>query len=175
MTTVSPSGNTTAAVTYTPIATNTLSSSAASVTFSSIPGTYKDLVLVFEGAASAAASNGFQIKINGASGTLQSYTRLQGNGTSATSLINGSGDPACGVIGNTNRSNIIAQIMNYSNATTYKTILSRYNSLDSSDGRTGAYVNLTRATTAVTSLLIDLATANNFISGSTFTLYGIGA
>ena len=162
-------------VTYTPIATNTLGSATASVTFSSIPGTYTDLVLVFEGLASATAANGFQIKINGASGTLQSYTRLQGNGTTASSGQVANGDPACGVIGNTNRSNITAHIMNYSNATTHKTILSRYNSLDSSDGRTGAYANLTRATTAVTSLLIDLSTANNFASGSTFTLYGIGA
>lgn len=164
-----------AGATYTSIASNTLSSAAASVTFSSIPGTYTDLVLVFEGAASATAANGFQIKINGASGALQSYTRIQGNGTTASSGQVANGDPACGVIGNTNRSNIIAQIMNYSNATTYKTILSRYNSLDSSDGRTGAYVNLTRATTAVTSLLIDLASANNFTSGSTFTLYGIAS
>jgi hypothetical protein len=164
-----------AGATYVSIASNTLTGAASSVTFSSISGAYTDLVLVFEGLASATAANGFQIKINGASGTLQSYTRLQGNGTTASSGQVTNGDPACGVIGNTNRSNITAHIMNYSNATTYKTILSRYNSLDSSDGRTGAYVNLTRATTAVTSLLIDLGTANNFASGSTFSLYGIAA
>jgi len=163
-----------AGATYVSIASQTLSSAASSVTFSSISGAYTDLILVFEGAASASAANGFQIKINGASGSLQSYTRLQGNGTTASSSAVTNGDPACGVIGNTNRSNIIVHIMNYSNATTYKTMISRYNSLDSSDGRTGAYVNLTRATTAVTSLLIDL-TANNFISGSTFSLYGIAA
>jgi hypothetical protein len=161
--------------TYTPIATTTLGSAAASYTFSSIPSTYTDLVLIFDGLASAAAANGFQVKVNGATGTLQSYTRIQGNGTTASSNQVAGGDPACGVIGNTNRANVIVNIMNYSNSTTYKTILSRYNSNDSTDGRTGAYVNLTRSTSAISSILIDLSTANNFIAGSTFTLYGISA
>ena len=37
------------AITYEPIATNTLGSAAASVTFSSISGTYTDLVVVVSG------------------------------------------------------------------------------------------------------------------------------
>ena len=45
MVTVTPSGSTTAAVTYTPIATQTISSAILSVTFTNIPATYKDLVL----------------------------------------------------------------------------------------------------------------------------------
>ena len=163
------------ASTYEPIATTTLSSAQSSVSFSSISGSYTDLVLVFDGLASANAANGFQVKINGGNGSLQSYTRIQGNGTTASSSNVSNGDPAVGVIGNTNRSNVIVSIMNYSNTTTYKTMISRYNSLDSTDGRTGSYVNLTRSTSAVTSLLIDLASAANFASGSTFTLYGIKA
>jgi hypothetical protein len=159
--------------TYTPLARTTLSSAAASVTFSSISGSYTDLVLVFDGLSTAVPDAiGFQIKVNGASGTLQSYTRLQGNGSTASSARVADGDPAVGVIGNSERTNIIAQIMNYSNSTTFKTIISRYNSNDAGDGRTGAYVNLTRATTAITSLLVDLS-AGSFATGSTFTLYGI--
>ena len=164
-----------AGATYEPLATTTLSSAQSSVTFSSISGSYTDLVLVFDGLTTAASDAiGFQIKVNGASGTLQSYTRLQGNGTTASSSRAQDGDPAVGVVGNSERTNIIAHIMNYSNSTTYKTIISRYNSNDAGDGRTGAYVNLTRATTAITSLLVDLSTGS-FASGSTFTLYGITA
>lgn len=161
--------------TYEPIATTTLSTTTASVTFSSISGAYTDLILIFDGLSTAVANAvGFQIKVNEASGSLQSYTRLQGNGTTASSSRVQDGDPAVGVVGNSERSNIIAQIMNYSNSTTFKTIISRYNSNDAGDGRTGAYVNLTRATTAITSLLVDLS-AGSFASGSTFTLYGIKA
>jgi hypothetical protein len=163
------------ATTYEPIATTTLATTTASVTFSAISGSYTDLILAFDGLSTAGSDAvGFQIKVNGADGSLQSYTRLQGNGTTAASTRVADGDPAVGVIGNSERTNIIAHIMNYSNATTFKTILSRFNTLDSGDGRTGAYVNLTRSTNAVTSLLIDLSTGS-FASGSTFSLYGIAS
>ncbi len=162
--------------TYVALATQTLGTAASSVTFSSISQSYTDLFLVFDGLASAGAANGFQVKVNGG-GSVQTYTRLQGNGTSASSsrVSGGTGDAAVGVIGNTNRSTVIVNIMNYSNTTTYKTMLSRYNSNDSSDGRVGAYVNLTPSTSAVTSILIDLASLNNFAVGSTFSLYGIAS
>ena len=162
------------ASTYEPIATTTLSTASSSVTFSSIPQTYTDLVLVWSGLNSASNAEGFQIKVNSGSGTLQSLTRLQGNGSTASSAISANGDPSCGVTGNAGRDTIIANIMNYSNSTTYKTIISRYNSTGGTDDRVGIYVNLTRDTAAITSLLIS-STSGNFISGSTFTLYGIKA
>jgi hypothetical protein len=65
--------------------------------------------------------------------------------------------------------------MNYSNSTTYKTVLGRSNRASSD---TAADVGLWRSTSAITR--IDLAMGgsfptNNFASGSTFTLYGIAA
>jgi hypothetical protein len=65
--------------------------------------------------------------------------------------------------------------MNYSNATTFKTVLSRGNR---ASAETAADVNLYRSTSALTR--IDLAMGgsfptNNFATGSTFTLYGIAA
>ena len=74
------------ATTYTAIASQVLSSTAASITFSSIPGTYTDLVLKVS-ARTTYASNSIdqlQMKINGTS-TGYSMTRIQGSGATATS------------------------------------------------------------------------------------------
>ena len=45
-----------------PIETNTLSSTAASVTFSSIAGTYKDLVVVVAGTFTTGATNNVNLQ-----------------------------------------------------------------------------------------------------------------
>lgn len=161
------------AATYEPIATQTLGSAAATVTFSSIPGTYTDLVLIIDSVASASTNN-MDIQFNGDTGSNYSRTKLTGDGASATSSrttsqtsIRLTGD---GIV-TTGKSNHLVQIMNYSNTTTYKTLLARANNaaygLD-------AVVGLYRSTSAITSLLLDL-TAANFATGSTFTLYGIAA
>jgi hypothetical protein len=66
---------------------------------------------------------------------------------------------------------IVASVMNYSNTTTNKTLLSRGGNAESS---TSAIVGLWRNTAAINR--IDLkATSTNYATGSTFTLYGIKA
>ena len=71
-----------------------------------------------------------------------------------------------------NIGNVICHIQNYSNATTYKTTLSRANVADVT---VRAIVGLWRSTNAITEIDIISSGGNNFISGSTFTLYGIKA
>lgn len=164
-----PAGNT-----YEAIATTTLGSAASSVTFSSISGTYTDLVVVVNGLTASSNAVGIEMTFNGTGSSNRSYTRLQGDGTSATSFRNFPNDPAIGVIGNSEGANIIVNIMNYANTTTNKTILSRYNSLDSGDGRVGAYVSMWASTSAITSITIA-PNAINWASGSTFSLYGIAS
>jgi hypothetical protein len=74
---------------------------------------------------------------------------------------------------------VIYQIMNYSNTTTYKTSLTRQNTVDAADyNGTLTAVGLWRSTSAITSVAIQLTrggSAYNFTSGSIFTLYGIKA
>ena len=159
--------------TYEPIATYTAPSAQASYTFSSIPSTYTDLVLIANALTASADAVGIDLFINGGTATGRSYTRIQGNGTSATSL-NGTTSAGIGVMGNSEGANLIVNIMNYSNSTTFKTILSRYNNMDSGDARVGAYVSLSQSTSAVTSLTISPLSIN-WAAGSTFTLYGIKA
>jgi hypothetical protein len=62
--------------------------------------------------------------------------------------------------------------MNYSNTTTYKTIISRG---DNPGFLVIALANLWRSTSAINIITMVSETGNNFVTGSTFTLYGITA
>jgi hypothetical protein len=155
--------------TYTPIATTTLGSSSATVTFSSIPSTYTDLVIVFNG-ANTAGLNKF-IQFNNDTSSLYSCTALGGDGTSASSSRFTVAAYIDVFNSGTNRSMIIVQVQNYSNTTTFKTYLSRNSA--ASNG-VEAIVGMYRSTAAINR--IDLkVTANAYAAGSTFTLYGIAA
>ena len=160
--------------TYVAIATNTLSSAAASVTFSSIPGTYTDLVIVTQ--AISATADDVGIRFNADSGSNYSQTWLSGNGTSAFSSRYSSSTSVYldiyGSMGTALFNNTVVNIMNYANATTYKTFLSRANRAGSG---TDAIVGLWRSTSAITSIVLAPATGVNFSIGSTFSLYGIAA
>lgn len=151
---------------YEVISTQTLTSSAG-VTFSSIPQTFTDLVLVASGSESA---NGyFKINFNGDTANNYSRTILRGNGTSAISA-RASNEPALYPDFNTS-STVIINIMNYANATTFKTVLWRVND----SVLTGAQANLWRKTPeAITSIAITSSAGGGTITG-TFTLYGIKA
>jgi hypothetical protein len=160
--------------TYTPIATTTLGSNASTVTFSSIAGTYTDLVLIMNVISTSSSPNYIYLQYNGDTGSNYSTTILSGNGTAAQSTrfnnrtnfnIDYNAYP------NTSVGNRIVQIMNYSNTTTYKTGLVRANSAASG---TDAIVGLWRSTAAITSIVATHDTAQ-FTTGSTFTLYGIQA
>jgi len=156
--------------TYTPIATTTLGSAAATVTFSSISGSYTDLILVADTQNASGADN-FLLNFNSDTGSNYSVTRLNGNGTSASSSrATNQTVLQCGEV-NSTRSTTIVHIMNYSNSTTYKTTITRQNTASAS---VAANVNLWRSTAAITSILISTS-SYNFSAGSQFTLYGIQA
>jgi hypothetical protein len=158
------------ATTYEPIATQTLGSTASTVTFSSIPATYTDLIFVCN--LSASATTYSSIRFNGDSGTNYSLTDIYGTGSGAVSSrqsnITGGGAGDTSGTGTV----LIYQINNYSNATTYKTALSRNGSPSTN---VVAGVSLWRSTAAINSITLLTGTANSWNIGSTFTLYGIKA
>jgi hypothetical protein len=158
--------------TYTPIATTTLGSGVSSYTFSSIPQTYTDLVLVINGTASSFLSRLMQFNSDTSpSGTNYSDTGLNGSGSSASSY-RGVSAPSNGIGGvSASNSTTIVQIQNYSNTTTYKTSLWRANT---STDYVQAGVCLWRSTAAISSIVLTIS-SGNFGTGSTFTLYGIAA
>jgi hypothetical protein len=164
-----------AGATYEPIATTTLSSSAATVTFSSISSSYTDLVFVST-AKLVSGTAGMQLQFNGDTASNYSNTFLYGDGSAAGSVRNSNATSINfhygAILDSTNFAIQISQIMNYKNTTTYKTALNR-------DGLgtngTDAIVGTWRNTSAINQVLIKVGNANVFATGSTFTLYGIAA
>jgi hypothetical protein len=159
--------------TYTPIASQTLTSAQANVTFSSIPSSYTDLILVCS-AALASGTNDMQFQFNSDTGSNYSATALAGSGSSAistrfTSQTYGYADWYGQLNTTMGSSTQIIQIMNYSNTTTFKTTISRAN--QAAVG-VDAIVNLWRSTAAINSIKLFNASIN-IATGSTFTLYGI--
>ena len=161
--------------TYTPIATTTLGSAAASYTFTSIPSTYTDLVLIVAGTTGAVNNVLMQVG-NGSIDTGSNYctTFMYGDGSSATSSRQSNiSTMLVGRISTAQSINIF-QIMNYANTTTYKTFLCRGNNAAAS-GQVTANVNLWRSTSAINQIKVLEQVGSDFQAGTTFTLYGIAA
>jgi hypothetical protein len=168
--------------TYEPIQTQTLGTAVATVTFSSIPQTYTDLICVIEGRGSRADYDvGVFVRFNSDTASNYSWTFLYGSGTAAgssraatqTNILGRllSASATAGV-----RSNMILNIMNYSNTTTNKTVLERLNEPPSggADYGMGLVAGLWRNTAAITTLTL-FTEVGNFNVGCNFTLYGIKA
>lgn len=157
--------------TYEKIATASGTGSAGDITFTSIPGTYTDLVLVANIFTTVNANE--TMRVNGDTGNNYSTTSLYGTGTSALSS-RGSNNNAMTFQSEVFSTSTVSaltvfNIMNYANTTTYKTVISRSNQANRA---TEAQVNLWRNTAAITSITIAGAT---FTTDAKFTLYGIKA
>lgn len=159
--------------TYDLIASNVLGSSAASVTFSSIPATSRDLVLV----VNALGATGYvhaELRFNSDSGTNYSYVYMSGNGSS-TDSSSGSSQTAAkstrAVANDTTRGVAIIQIQDYSATDKHKTALFRTNL--SSDVVSAAATRWAN-TAAINSIeVLNTTSAVQFAAGSSFYLYGI--
>jgi hypothetical protein len=162
--------------TYEPISTQTLGTATATVTFSSIPATYTDLVLVVNGSASSSAFDAW-LRFNGDTTTNYSNTTLTGSGSVANSSRASNASfiflETQSTFRSTTRTNLIVQIFNYTNTTTFKTLISR---ASAPGDYVEALIGLWRKTPeAINTILISNSSAYNFSVGSTFTLYGIKA
>ena len=168
------------ATTYEPIATTTLASAVSSYTFSSIPATYTDLVLVASAKSSLTTTTQVKLTFNSDTATNYSWTRLLGDGSAASSARGTTQAYVevgfiAGNSGSVQPDMFILNIMNYANATTFKTLTSRWSSMNAANAYVAAVAGLWRKTPeAITSITLA-PTSTNFETGSTFTLYGIRA
>ena len=167
-----------ATATYTPIATTTIGTTAASYTFTSIPSTYTDLVLVANGNVSVASTTKLNVG-NGSidTGSNYSWTVISGTGSAANSYresnVTYTQNERYANWDATNRATTIIQLQNYSNTTTYKTWISRG---DNAATGVDAIVGLWRSTSAINQIMISCTNSGpTFLVGTTFTLYGIKA
>lgn len=149
--------------TYVPLATETLSGSDSSITFSSVPATFRDLILVIAGTSASATTFGVQCNSDSASNYTFVEMSSDGGGTSSsgslTYLLMGRSTTSQGVS--------TLQIMDYAQTDKHKTAIAR--------GSTSSIIVRASAarwanTAAVTSLTV---TGSNWSSGTTLSLYGV--
>jgi hypothetical protein len=161
------------ATTYEKIATTTLGSAAASITFSSIAATYTDLRIVLNAQTTNAGVSGVEFQFNSDTATNYSYTRLRGNGTSATSSASTSttGGYAGYTVQSSNWSMSALDIFSYAGST-LKTTLATNAADENGTGNVWNTVSLWRSTAAITAVKLICATGN-FAIGTTATIYGI--
>ena len=161
--------------TYIALANITLGSSASSVTFSSIPATYRDLVLVVDGAMASAGA--FSLRINSDSGTNYPQMMMRAEASSTSSSDPSSGQLFYGswsTVETSQRYQGVWNIMDYSATDKHKTVLLRcfYRtaSTTSSEAHAGRWAN----TAAITSLQV-LSGTGSFAATTAISLYGISA
>lgn len=165
--------------TYEPIATVLLNSPTTTISFSSISGSYTDLII--SGSCriddDTSGARNLHLRFNDDSNDNYNYMYMLGDGSSPGSgrerstyqLITSS-------VGNDQTSRYSAenwQICNYSNTTTFKTVLMRH--MVDFGNQVQVFAGLWRSTAAITKVSIIAGGAKNWASGSTFTLYGITA
>jgi hypothetical protein len=156
--------------TYEPIATTTLGSAAATITFSTIPATYTDLRLVFVGTSTTSGGLGIRFNSNGFN---YSVTRLRGNGTAASSDRETSTTSLnVGNISSSTPSLYTFDVFSYAGSTN-KTVLSESNNDLNGSGWVYRTVGLWSNTAAITSVSVLEILGYQLAAGSTATLYGI--
>lgn len=167
------------AVTYDCLATTTLSNNVNTIVFSSISGSYTDLILVARTSSVGGNTPRFRLNndsganydhwefYNGATNPKSQYATGDNVGTFGYSFTasapNGSSDPAI----------MIANFADYSNTSKQKPVLVHWG--NRTDG-IGFIVNNWKSTSAITSITISSGSSfpsSATLSGSTFTLYGI--
>jgi hypothetical protein len=166
--------------TYQLISSNTLSSNASSVTFSSIPNTFTDLVLRWSGRDNSGSANyDIQCEFNGSGGTAYSTIQIYGLGDAAIS--NAYTSSAYGRVAYSESSDSTSNVFS-SDEIYIPSYAGSLNKAFSSVGvtennspnqriLTSAMASLWRNTSAITS--IKLSNGGTFVSGSSFYLYGI--
>ena len=178
---------------YESIATVTISSDTNTISFSSIPSTYKHLqlrgIVRCNYNSSSTGASAYKIQFNGDTGANYSFHALQGNGTSASANATSSINQILGIApwGNAGGfgagvllTPIIIDILDYQNTSKAKSvkIMDAFNTNTTSTNqlialRSGAWYN----TAAISSILLD-ATAGSwsdgpFAANTSFALYGI--
>lgn len=154
---------------------------AASIDFTSIPGTYTDLMVVMSArnSSNVGAGSGRDIKINiNASGIGTSITNriLYGNGSTAASATNTTAQAGFTVANDETAStfsNNSIYFPNYAGATNKSFSIDTVHELNATGNIMGILAGLWSNTAAITSLSFTMSSGGNFQQYSSATLYGI--
>ena len=168
-------------MTYTLIAHQELTSSQASITFSSIPQTFTDLFLVTS--LRTSVSNVGDYAVAAFNGSTSSFTSrvLFGTGSSTgSSAWSGlDGRIVAQAVGNTATSNTFSNsslyIPNYAGGANKSFSVDAIRENNATAAEQVIVAGLWSNTAAITSITLTVYTGGNFLSGSSATLYGITA
>jgi hypothetical protein len=168
---------------YESIATTTLSTGSASITFSSIVGTYTHLQIRYIARDERAVTAGNAVFASFNSDTTAANYKshdLNGNGAAAASEViagNTRGLYAGAAAGNSNGANIfsgvVVDILDYANTSKYKTVRTIMGIDNNGLGEILFASGLWMNTAAITSITLKNSTDNLFKQYSSFALYGI--
>ena len=150
-----------------------LAANSSSLSFTSIPATYTDLVLVINGNF---VSSGLQVALQfNTDTTTTHYTDTSITGTVST--VSGTGDGTghsytfLGYNPGTGPFLFVGNIMDYANTTTYKSTMARYGA--GTNATTQFSVGTYYSTSAISTIGITAYNGGSYAAGTTFTLYGI--
>lgn len=157
--------------TYTAIAKTVLTGTQTDVTFSSIPSTYTDLVLLISARKTNVAVSD-SITVNAISSSLYSRTGLAGNGSTASSdnFGNDGSVSAASATSNTFGS-VEVYFPNYAGST--NKVQSTTSVAESNTATITAANKVTAALKRDTAAISSITVTGEFVSGSRFDLYGI--
>lgn len=162
------------------IASNTLSSSAASVTFSSIPNTYTDLLVKISAKSDRAnANDDIKMLINGSTSSVYGETNVNGNGATAASGNNTNQAYVALRSGSTGglTANVFSStevyVPNYNSVIVHPIGSIQVQEDNATTARIYATASTFNTSSAITSLTFNIWTGPNFVSGSSFFLYGL--
>lgn len=169
--------------TYIPLAKSVLTASQSTITFSSIPSSYTDLILVCsaKNSRSDIAVSAMNMTFNNTGGTAYSFTELTVTGLSSSTAGSARASSTSSIsdiyistdAGTANTFNTVEiYIPNYSGATNKIVGISSNMERNSDYAYTAQIAGLFSDTTAINR--IDLTAGGySFVSGSRFDLYGI--
>jgi hypothetical protein len=168
------------AASYESIATTTLGTATASVTFSSIPATYTHLQLRYIARSSRTQTQGYIVtRFNGDSGTNYSRHTVEGDGAAASSNAESTVSygsqyqiPAASASASIFGGGVI-DILDYANTNKYKTLRAATGDDRNGGGRIYLTSGLWQNTAAITSIVFTEYNGFNFEQYSSFALYGI--
>jgi hypothetical protein len=134
------------------INSQTLTSSTTTFSFSSIPATYQDLLIVasIKTDESSFTNEQIRIRFNGLSTSIYSNTSIRGDGSGTTIYI-----------------------PSYLSTSSKQTATFTAHEMNGTTAYTTSLANLTGLTSAITSITFTTLNTKNFVSGASFYLYGI--
>jgi hypothetical protein len=160
---------------WTPLANITLTSGQTTVTFSSISSAYRDLRLVYRGNASSYRGNSPSMRFNGDDSVAYPTVLFTGDSTTpyaSTSAFSWINISDANYIAPNGPMLITLDIFDYSVTNKAKAVLSRTSAGAGVNMNVGYWPN-TAAISTIT--LASAFSADTFVAGSTFALYGVSA